>query len=331
MRRELAKWVAEGTLTPEQALRNLLFCRVYAGELTPEQADQESLRQGAGRIFSHSLAAEKADPARAVWRDAFGDDRPLSDADAAELGRALALLQGIAEADRLHTPKGAERAARAGHSQLRDGADSMLNLLSVTMSAKDGAGLLGLEWTYADGQGRKTDHKTILRDTRTVRDLSRNLDTLSLVEKLIEAKSAAEKAVEGYGKSESLETIGESTLDRVVHRLGDLFEKYSRKTASVPLSESSDPDWTFVIFVYSAVTRFEIPYASRQGRRPGRKAPKIDPLPNQPKELPHLSFSAIAAALKKKRKPTGLWDRELGRAIRNAAKAIPSSDDEQGD
>jgi len=43
MRRELAK---------RAALRNQLVLRVFAGELT---ADQESLRQGAGRIFHHAL------------------------------------------------------------------------------------------------------------------------------------------------------------------------------------------------------------------------------------------------------------------------------------
>jgi hypothetical protein len=44
-----------------------------------------------------------------------------------------------------------------------------------------------------------------------------------------------------------------------------------------------------------------------------------------------LSFSAISAALKKKRKPTAVWDREFKRAVRNSANCVPRSDDEQGD
>jgi hypothetical protein len=325
MRGELAKRALQNQL------RNQLVLRVSAGELTTEQADQESLRQGAGRIFHHSIELEKADFARAVWRDAFGDARPLSGADAGQLGQSLSFLQGLSEADLLHTPKGAERKALADLLHVRDRADSMLNLLSLTMSAEDGAGQLGLKWTAVDGQGRKTEHKTILRDTLTVRWLSRNLDTLSFVEKLMEARSAAGKAIEGYEKSEPLQTIGESTKDRVVHRLADLFERYSGERASVPLSENKDPDWSFVRFVYSAVRWFEIPYALRQGGRPGRKPKKIARRPNQPDELPGLSFSTIFAALNKRRKRTAVWDRELRRAARNSAKGVPTSDDEQGD
>jgi hypothetical protein len=312
----------------QNQLRNQLVLRVFAGELTTEQADQESLRQGAGRIFHHSIELEKADRARAVWRDAFGDARPLTDADAGRLGHSLSYLQGLSEADLLHTPKGAEHKALADLLHVRDWADSMLNLLSQTMSAEDGAGELGLKWTDDDGQKRKMERKTILRDTLAVRLLSRNLDTLSFVEKLMEARSAAGKAIEGYEKSEPLQTIGESTKDRVVHELADLYERYSGKKASVPLSENKDPDWSFVRFVYSAVTQFEIPYPLRQGGRPGRKGPKIARRPNQPDQLPHLSFSAISAALKKRRKPTGVWARALERAVRNSAKGVPPSDDE---
>ena len=66
--------------------------------------------------------------------------------------------------------------------------------------------------------------------------------------------------------------------------------------------------------------------------RPGRKPPwRIAPLPGQPDKLPHLSFSAIDAALKKRRKPSGLWERELRRAVKNSAKNIPPPDDERGD
>jgi hypothetical protein len=130
------------------------MARVAAGELTREQADQESLRQGAGRIYDNSLSTQKADLARDVWRAAFGPDRPLTDAKAAELGNALTFRQGLFPADLLHTPRGAERKALTDLRRKAAAAKRFLDELVTIRAAKDGDGFEGVTFAATGPKGQ---------------------------------------------------------------------------------------------------------------------------------------------------------------------------------
>jgi hypothetical protein len=157
-------------------IRNALVLRVFAGELTRDEADLESTRLGAGRIYNHSPSSKNADSARAVWRDTFGKDEHLGDAETKELGEALGFLQGLADADRLHTPKGAERAALAR--------------LQLIVKLED-----RVTGDLVSRNATRRKKRIVLQDNLAVRLLCRNADILSIVEKINDLKSAAKKAI----------------------------------------------------------------------------------------------------------------------------------------
>jgi hypothetical protein len=298
--------------------------RVAAGELTREQADQESLRQGAGRIYNHLLSTLKADLARRVWLETFGPGRPLTDAAAAELGNALSFRHGLFGADLLHTPKGAERKALAELRRKAAAVNGLLDELVIIRAAKDGDGFEGVTFAATGPKGKTIPRTAVLRDRLSVRLWCRGFDAPLLVSGLLQARGAAEKAIEGYRASERLETRGESTAHRVVHELAHVFEKFSQDKARAPLADVEDPDWSFVHFVYAAIRLFEIPYRGRQGGKPGRKPSRAAKRPNQPKELPGLSIRAIAAALATRGEPTGVLERAFRREVRKRARAKSS-------
>jgi hypothetical protein len=269
-------------------IRNALFRRAMSGELTRDEADAESVARGAGRIFNHSLALQKADLATLVWKETFGDNKSLSPEDARSLGCSLASLPDMISGYRQHTKKGSEKAALAKLVQVRDDAGRLL----ASLKSKD--------CPSGDLAVRFLQRRVDVRETRWT---------------LMKLRRASNRLIATYDASQD-DVPKVSPADRLVIVLASLFQRYAGQKATVPLSERKNPSWAFVVFVYSVVELLKIDFAVRGGRKTRRKPSDIVPLANQPEEMRGLSLNTIHSALKKREGETGVMRREIVRFVR---------------